>query len=364
MASDEIKEQKIEEQEIDLVELAKSIWDERRLLLKIAGVAVLVGLVVAFSIPKEYSTTVQIAPEAQGGSRATGNLGGLAALAGVNLNQQAGADAILPALYPNVVQSTPFLLELFPVELTSQQGGFSGELYTYILDHQRKPWWGYITQAPFQALGFVMSLFKAEAAEGEGLLNPFSLTKDQAGVVNVLKERISISVDQKTSVITLTVQMQDPLISAQLVNVVLENLQVYVTDYRTQKVKQDLEFTERVFADARTAYYDAQQNYARFEDGNRNIATASFRTELDRLKNEMTLAFNVYNTLAQKLEQDKLKVQEQTPVYTVLEPATVPIRASSPKKALILVGFVFLALMGGCGWILFIKGLFVDNARK
>ena len=107
--------------------------------------------------------------------------------------------------------------------------------------------------------------------------------------------------------------------------------------------------------ESRSAYYKAQQAYAAFEDGNKNIISASYRTEQERLRNEMTLTFNVYNTLAQKLEQDKLRVQEQTPVYTIIEPATVPLKASSPKKLLILVAFIFLAFIGGCGYLIIQK---------
>ena len=125
-----------------------------------------------------------------------------------------------------------------------------------------------------------------------------------------------------------------------------------ITHYRTQKAKKDLEFTEKVLKESRSAYYKAQQAYAAFEDGNKNIISASYRTEQERLRNEMTLTFNVYNTLAQKLEQDKLRVQEQTPVYTIIEPATVPLKASSPKKLLILVAFIFLAFIGGCGYLI------------
>ena len=113
-----------------------------------------------------------------------------------------------------------------------------------------------------------------------------------------------------------------------------------------------MEFTEKVLKESRSAYYKAQQAYAAFEDGNKNIISASYRTEQERLRNEMTLTFNVYNTLAQKLEQDKLRVQEQTPVYTIIEPATVPLKASSPQKLLILAAFVFLAFIGGCGYLL------------
>lgn len=350
-----------EEQEIDLIELAQALWKERKFLLRICGIAVLVGLVVAFSLPKEFTTTVKLAPETEDATKKMSGLGGLAAMAGINLGASAGADAISPDLYPDVVQSTPFLLELFLVEVKDKKGNFSGSLYEYMDEHQRMAWWGYIVKLPFQALGAVMNAFSDEEASSDQL-NPFHLTKDQQEVLKSLQERISVSVDKKTLVITASVQMQDPVISAEMTKVVLERLQNYITEYRTRKVKNDLVFTQKVFAEAKEAYYKAQQAYAAFEDANRNIISSSYRTEQERLKNEMTLTFNVYNTLAQKLEQDKLRVQEQTPVYTVIEPATVPLRASSPKKPLILVGFVFLALFGSIGY-LFVKDMFVAGGN-
>lgn len=350
------------EQEIDLIELAKTLWAKRRFLLKCCGVAVVVGLVVAFSLPKEYVTTVKLAPEISDPSKKMGNLGGLAAMAGVDLGSAAGSDAISPELYPDVVQSIPFLLELFPVQVKDKKGELSVPLYDYMFDHQRSAWWGYVTSAPFKLLGFVMGLFVDE--EGEpGELSSFQLTQDQTDVIKDLQKRITASVDKKTYVITLSVRMQDPLISAALTNVVMEKLQGYITGYRTQKAKQDLEFTQKVFGEAKATYYKAQQAYAAFEDANKNIISASYRTEQERLRNEMTLTFNVYNTLAQKLEQDKLRVQEQTPVYTIIEPASVPLKAASPKKPLILIGFVFLALFGGVGYI-FVKDMFASKKES
>lgn len=356
---DNTEQSKIEnEQEIDLIELAKQLWSERKFLLKCCGVAVIVGLVVAFSIPKEFSTTVKLAPETSDPSKKMGNLGGLAAMAGINLGSSVGADAISPDLYPDVVSSVPFLLELFPVEVKDKKGDLQVTFYDYMFDHQRGAWWGYIVQAPFQLLGLVKDLFSSEEEEDNGgQVNPYALTQDQTAVILALQKRISVAVDKKTLVITVAVQMQDPLISADISKIVVEKLQNYITNYRTQKAKQDLVFTEKVFGEAKDSYYKAQKAYAAFEDANKNIISASYRTEQERLKNEMTLTFNVYNTLAQKLEQDKLRVQEQTPVYTVIEPASVPLKAASPKKPLILIGFVFLALFGGVGF-LFVKNMF------
>lgn len=348
------------EQEIDLLELAQKLWEQRKFLLKVCGVAAVVGLIIAFSIPREYTTTVKLAPETEDASKKISGLGGLAAMAGINLGATAGSDAISPDLYPDVVQSTPFLLELFPVEVKNKKGNFSGTLYEYMDEHQRAPWWGYIVKLPLKALGAVIHLFSGEDEAGDGALDPFHLTLDQAKVVQALQNRISASVDKKTLIITVSVQMQDPVISAEMTKVVLAKLQDYITVYRTRKVKNDLEFTQKVFGEAREAYYKAQQAYATFEDANRNLISSSYRTEQERLKNEMTLTFNVYNTLAQKLEQDKLRVQEQTPVYTVIEPATVPLRATSPKKPLILIGIVFLAFFGGCGY-LFARDVFLKS---
>lgn len=231
-------------------------------------------------------------------------------------------------------------------------------------EHQRKAWWGYIVSAPFKALGAVMSLISGDEEESEGL-NPYHLTKDQEEVVKALQERVSVSVDKKTLVITASVQMQDPVISAQMTKVVLENLPELYYELSYAKSKSKIwKFTQKVFGESRDAYYKAQRAYAAFEDANRNIISSSYRTEQERLKNEMTLTFNVYNTLAAEVgANDKLRVQEESPVYTVIEPATVPLKASSPKKALILVGFVFLALFGCIGY-LFVKDMFVAAFKK
>lgn len=346
--------------EIDLPGLLCWLWHERRFLLKICLVAFLAGVVIAFSIPKEYTTTVKLAPETEEVSKRMNSLGGLAAMAGVNLGASSGADAISPDLYPDVVGSTPFLLELFPVKISRSAGGDSLSLYQYISDHQRTAWWNYIIHAPARVYGGMRSLFSETVAASSGMPDPFRLTPKEEAVLRILRSRIGASVDKKTFIVTVSVRMQDPVVSAEITRMVMQKLQEYIIAYRTQKVKYDLEFTRTVFEEARQAYYKAQQAYAAFEDANRNLISSSYRTEQERLKNEMTVTFNVYNSLAQKLEQDKLRVQEQTPVYTVIEPAMVPIHASSPHKMWILVGFVLLGFLGGVGY-LFAKDMFIKS---
>ena len=354
-----------EEQEIDLMELAMKLWAEKKMILKVCGIAALVGLVVAFSIPKEYESTVTLAPESNKGRSISGGMAALAGMAGINLGGSSSADALSPELYPDIVKSVPFSVEMFDVKVTDKDGELNTTLYEYLKEEQKQPWWGYITAAPFKALGWVASTIKGEdeeEGEGEGGVDSFRLTKDQSSIITALGNRIAVSVDKKTFVITITTTMQDPVIAATVTNEVMEKLQSYITEYRTNKARKDLEFTEKLYAENMETYHKAQQEYAQYMDRNQNVSLRSAQTQQERLRNEMNLAFNVYNQTAQQLQVAKAKVQEDTPVFTVVEAATVPLRAAKPSKAMILIGFVFLAAVGAGGWILFGRE-FVEQFR-
>lgn len=350
----------IGEQEIDLIELAQKVWKSRRLIFKSCGYAFIIGLIVAFSIPKEYTTSVTLAPESSSKS-GSGNMGALAAMAGINLSSSSGEDALSPELYPDIVSSTPFLLELFNIKVKNQKGDLNTTLYNYLDKHQHAPWWGVVMSAPFKALGWAVSLFKDKPAENTtGKLDPFKLTQDESIIADGLSKRIAVAIDKKTGITTLSVTMQDPLISASLTDTVMFRLQKYITDYRTNKARHDLAFAEKLFREAKTNYTEAQKKYATFVDANQNIILFSYRAEQERLQNEMNLAYNVYNQVAQQVQMAKAKVQEITPVYTVVQPATVPLKPVKPNKVMILVGFIFLAVVGSIGWILFVKDLFIN----
>lgn len=347
----------MDEQEIDLVELGAKLKKNRKTILKSCGWAALVGIVVAFSIPKEYTTTVTLAPESSTGGKSTsGGLSALAGLAGINLGDIQSADALSPDLYPNIVKSIPFAVEILDVKVEDIKGELNTTVYEYLKEHQKRAWWSYVMSAPFEALGWVMRTVKGEEKQEEKKeVDPFRLTQEQSGIIGELGRRIEVEEDKKTSVIEISVTMQDPLISATLTNTVKEKLQDYITEYRTSKARMDLEYTQKLYEESMEKYHNIQQEYARYMDRNQNISLRSAQTHQERLRDEMNLAYNVYNQTAQQLQVAKAKVQENTPVYTVVEAATVPLRPSKPKKPLIVAGLVLLAAIGSSGWILFRK---------
>jgi len=335
-----------QEIEIDWVKLAKKIWSQRKLIYKVCGIAIVVALIIAFSIPKRYTTTVILAPEV--GSAKGGNMGQLAALAGVDMQNQNMQD-LSPQVYPDIIKATPFLSGLFNIPVKDSQQQIDTSLYTYLNEYQKSAWWSFIISLPFKLLGLFSST--QELAAGTENSGTMVISKEQSVILEALKGSINVIVDKKTGVITLTSVMQSPVISASIADTITSYMQDYIISYRTQKARKDLHFSETLYLDAKDKYYKAQQTYATYTDANAGIISASYRTTQERLQNEMNLAYGIYNQMAQQLQMAKVKVQDMTPVYTIVQPAVVPLKASSPRKLLILIGITFLAFVGVCGWI-------------
>ena len=353
-----------EEKEIDLLEMAITLWRSRKKLMIWSVCGAVIGLIIAFSIPKEYSVSVKLAPESND-SKSSGGLGALASIAGLGGNSASGADAVYPMLYPDVVSSVPFMTGLFNVPVKTKEGPAAIPLQEYMTEDISSPWWSVITGLPGKVLGLFGS--KDEETDKQHKLDNFQLTKEENNLVSVLKGRISASVDTKTSVISIDVTMQDPLVAAVLADTVVNRLKEYITEYRTNKARRDLEYANKLNDEAKQNYYEAQQRYANYLDHNQGIVFRSAQTVRDRLENEATLAFNLYNQTAQQVQKAQAKIQETTPVYTIITPATVPIRPSKPRKVLILIGFTFLAFISCAAWVLFVQPMVQshkDNTAK
>lgn len=346
---EEQKENIVEEKEIGLFALANKLWQNKKFILKVMGIGAVIGLIIAFSIPKEYTTTVVLMPEAQ--SASGGTMGSLAALAGINLGNTSGMDALAsPDLYPSVFQSTPFLKGLFDINVKDSEQKIDTTLYAYLNEYQKVAWWSPILKSPL----LLFSLFSSEEDDniGQILDNRRVLSKEELDVIGILKEQITIFSEKKTGITTIEVSMQSPEISAYLADTLTSYFQSYIIDYRTRKARKDLEFAEKLYTDSKDDYHHAQQQLAAFVDGNLNVISAKYRITQDRLQNEASLAYQGYIQTAQQLQMARVKVQDNTPVFTVIQPAIQPFKPSKPNKKIILIEFLFLAfIISGC-WVL------------
>ncbi len=361
MESDNMTSQSQDTEEIDLIALFTKAWSKRKWILKMCGVGLFVGIVVAFSIPREYTVTTTLAPESTRAGSSSGGLGALASMAGINVGSSAatGTDAIGPTFYSDIVASTPFLVDLFSIKVKDDEAGIDKTLYEYMSEDQSRPWWNYLS--PGWLIGSVKSLFSSDEEPATSGIDSQRLTRKQAGVAAAISNRITVDTDKTMT--TISVSMQNAEVSAQVADSVMSKIQQYVTEYRTNKARKDLEYTEKMYAEAEENYRVKQNEYARFVDANQNIIMQSFRTEQERLQNERDLTYNVYNTVAQQLQAAKMRVQETKPVFAVIQTATVPLVPSKPRKKLIVAVFTFAALIGSAGWVVYGKDVYEDLRR-
>lgn len=343
----DVQEPENDEITIDWMDILRRIIAIRKTLYKAAGVGVVLGIIIALSIPKQYTVTVTLSPE-MGGDKASG---GLASLASSFLGGGATSssnDALNVTLAPDIVASTPFVLELFNTRVQTLDGKLDTTLVAY-LDKQKSPWWGYIIKAPSMAIGAIKALF-TEKPDSATTLNPFQLTEKEAAKVKGLRQSILAEVDKKTAMTTISVTLQDPKVTAIVADSVVGKLQQYIIDYRIKKAKEDCAYLEELYKERQQEYYDAQSKYAHYFDTNRNIALQSVRAEQERLQNDMNLAYQVYSQVAQQLQVARAKIQEEKPVFAVVEPATVPLLPSGTNRKVILLGIIFLVVCGTGFW--------------
>lgn len=342
----DVQEPENDEITIDWMDILRRIISIRKTLYKAAGVGIVLGIIIALSIPKQYTVTVTLSPE-MGGDKTSG----LASLASSFLGggtSNSSNDALNVTLAPDIVASTPFILELFNTHVQTLNGELDTTLVTY-LDEQKQPWWGYIKAIPGMAINTVKSLF-TEKVDTVSMLNPFQLTEKEAAKVEGLRKAIIANVDKKTAMTTITVTLQDPKVTAIVADSVVGKLQQYIVDYRIKKAKEDCAYLEELYHERQQEYYEAQSRYAHYFDTNRNIAFQSVRAEQERLQNDMNLAYQVYSQVAQQLQVARAKIQEEKPVFAVVEPASIPLQPSGTSRKTILAGVVFLAICGAGSW--------------
>ena len=343
-----------EEIEIDLIGILRKIIGIRKTIYKAAGIGLVVGIIVAISIPKQYTVGVTLSPE-MGGSKG-GGLSGLAASflgSGVSMNE--GTDALNASLSADIVSSTPFLLELSTMKIPALKGG-TMTLNVY-LDEESSPWWGYVIGLPGMVIGGVKSLFTEEESESvpsdKANLGTIELSKKESEKIEALKKKILASVDKKTSMTTVSVTLQNPKVAAVVADSVVRKLQEYIIDYRTNKAKEACIYLERLFKERQQEYYDAQKKYADYMDSHDNIILQSVRAEQERLQNDMSLAYQVYSQVANQLQVARAKVQEEKPVFAVVEPAVIPLYPSGTSRKIYVLAFIFLSVCIVISWKLF-----------
>ncbi len=360
------------EDTIDLVELLGKLWNKRKLIFIIAGTFMALGLFVALFTPNQYTASCTLVPQ-MGERRASGSLGGLAAMAGISLGDIGSGEVLSPNVYPNIIKNVEFQKELIHSLYIFEGLGEPVTYYNYATDPQYRKFnlLGTIKKYTLGLPGTIIGAIRGEPEERsksvESGVHVSKLTYKEHKVLEQLYKVFSLSLYQKEGYVQISTTTRDPYLAAQITTKAQQLLQKYLTDFKLQKVQANLEFVEGSYQEAKANFEAKQEELARFRDANINLTSAVARTREEKLQSEYTLLLSVYTELAKQKEQAKIAVTETTPILTVIEPVVVPVEKSKPSRAKMLFIYTFLGLVVGVGWVLgepYVKDTFKKVKEK
>lgn len=322
----------------------KAIKKRKRLFYKTLPIAFIIGCFYTLSIPRFYISEVKLAPEMEN-SGPGGALSSIASSFGFDLSEMQTTDAITPLLYPELMEDNGFVSSLFNVKVISKDGSINTTYKDYLGKYQKTEWWNY-------PMGWIKSLFKKKT-DGDGkMFDPYFMSKHDDDIAGNIRDNITCKADKKTGVITIRVKAQDPLICKTVADSTKAHLQQFITDYRTNKARNDYEYYKRLAEDAKHEYEKKRQIYATMADANSKVALKSVELKMEDMENELQLKFNAYSTINTQLQAAKAKVQERTPAFTVIKGASVPVKHAGPKRMLTVLILLIFTFLGTCAYIL------------
>jgi uncharacterized protein involved in exopolysaccharide biosynthesis len=344
--------------EIDIIALAKTLWKGRKLIIKTVMFFMLLGLTIAIFSDKEYTASSTMVPQLSSSKSKMGGLSSLAAMAGFNLNMNMESNELSPYIYPQIVQSVPFQLELMETPFKFEGIDQPISIYEYYTEYAKPNVISLITKYTIGLPFVIINALKPDKPEvspalaNDSLLySPIALTENQELIRKMLSKKVTLETNDKDGYVLLNVIAYDPKLAAQIAYKAQSLLQKYITESKIKKATAQLNFINERYAEKKKEFQKAQSNLAIFVDRNKNVTSAVARTEQDRLQNEYKLAFDVYSQLAQQLEQAQIQVKEDTPVFSIVKPVTVPLERSKPNRPMILVIWTFLGGIIGVGWV-------------
>ena len=336
--------------EIDVLSCILKVYEHKISLLVFVAAFAIIGVIYALNKEKTYTAEVLLAPEAtsMGMSQSISDLAGLIGVSGGSGTNS--VDAIYPDIYPEVLSSTDFIVKLFNIQVRPLKGGPSKSYFNHILQDHKIPFY----KAP---LIWINKLFPTdeETAPKSKKIDPFNLSKKQYSVYNSIRGAVGCQINKTTSVITISVTDVDPYIAAVMADTIQRRLQEYITLYRTSKARIGLDNAKKLNAEAKAVYTKARREYSSFSDANTDVTLPSVQAKLEDLENEMQLKYNNYTATQQQVQQAEDKLQEDTPAFTIIQNSSIPQKASSTPRSIIVLLFIFIGFIFDSLYVLIFK---------
>lgn len=333
--------------EIDVLFLVGKVLKEKILLMKFVAVFAVIGVIYAINKPKEWTSIVVLAPEASSMGMTQG-LGDIANMIGLGSSGSGSVDAIYPDIYPEIFASPDFVLKMFDLPVRTKESKQVKTYYEHLDKDIPKPFW---TMPRI----WIKEALKSKDAETAGKLFKGELSEKDAEMCDLIRDNISCQLNKGNNLITISVTDFDPYVSTIVVDTLQSRLQEYITVYRTKKAMVDLEYSMKINAKAKAEYQAMRKKYLDMADSNTDIILHSVSARIEDLENEMQQKYNVYAQTTAQVEKAKMKVQESTPAFTIIQSPIVPTKSSSTPRSIMVIVFMILGVLADSAWVLYLR---------
>jgi uncharacterized protein involved in exopolysaccharide biosynthesis len=351
------------EEKIDLLLLSSKILKRKKLIIYTTIISFVIGLFVAILSPAKFNSNITFVIQDNQTKNASSSFSGLAAMAGININANSNTSVLSPNVYPNIVSSISFQKDLMNSLISFKGNDIS--VYEYNQMHLRpslsESIFNYTVGLPLKVLAKIRQ--KKTTLENNHKSNFISFSIEEANASTWLSSKIKLEADEESGSITISTEFKDPLIAAQIAQNFFLLLEKYVTKYKINKASQYLEFVQNSYNEKKQEVEIMQSQIASFKDNNKNFTTAESQIQIQRLTSDYNVIYGVYSELAKKLEQCKLHVKENTPIFTIINPVAIPVKKSGPNRIIILLSSIFIGVFLSI-MIILAKLLFEDLKEK
>ena len=357
----------------DIIAIVKGLWNGRKTIIIWTCAFIILGLFAAIFMQRKYSVSTVMVPQMDSPSKSS--LSSLASLAGFDLSSMTDGSELSPLIYPQIVSSVPFRKELIYTPLHYEDVDTAVSMFTYTYEIAKPSLLGIIAKytigLPFVLKDAIMGKKDEIVLPCDTLDNnrPLILTMDEYKLIEQLDELVYLNVDKKEGFITLTVRGIEPIQTTELAMKAQQLLQEEITRFKVEKSKSELDYIQARYDEVKKEAESYQERLAILTDRSQNMASQRDRIERERVQAKYNVASSIYNEMAKQLEQAKMKVKKDTPVFTIIQPVKVPNRSINSRVMTLIIWTIFGGALG-CGVVLgkqylpIIKEMFASSGES
>lgn len=334
---------------IDLRVICKKIWAKKLWYAIVVPIVAVISAIIICNVPRYYTSETTMAPEIDMPTSSGGTLSSIASSMGFDINQVQSTDAIQPTLYPDLMSDNGFVTSLFNIKIRTAEDSLNTTFYNYLRYHQKSSW---LSKQSNKLKKIFASKKDTESTSAKKAFDPYHLSKTDDNIVEAIRGSVTINIDKKTGVISISTQAQDPVVCQIIADSVRNRLQAFITNYRTSKCRRDVEYYQKLANDARAVYEKTRHQYATISDENMDLLLETEKSKVEDLENTMQLQYNNYTATMTQLDAARAKLRQYTPVFTTIEGAAVPLKPAGPKRMVTVIAMMFLAFIITTGFIL------------